>query len=105
VKTGIHPDYHHNVIVRCACGNEFVTGSVIPGPIRVEICAACHPFFTGEQKFVDTEGRVDRFRRRKEDAQKKRAEEKLRKERKVAKTNKGADQPKTLREMLEQTRN
>jgi large subunit ribosomal protein L31 len=49
--------------VRCACGNEFVTRSTL-AEIRVEICSACHPFFTGKQKIVDAAGKVDRFRRR-----------------------------------------
>jgi large subunit ribosomal protein L31 len=49
--------------VRCACGNEFTTRSTL-AEIRVEICSACHPFFTGKQKIVDAAGKVDRFRRR-----------------------------------------
>lgn len=62
MKDGIHPNY--NVTnVRCACGNEFQTGSV-RGNIRVEICSNCHPFYTGKQKLVDTGGRVDRFKKR-----------------------------------------
>jgi large subunit ribosomal protein L31 len=50
--------------VHCACGNAFVTRSVHKGDISVEICAACHPFFTGTQKLMDTAGRVERFRRK-----------------------------------------
>jgi large subunit ribosomal protein L31 len=62
MKTGIHPDY---VIakVHCSCGNEFVTRATKPD-LHVEICSACHPFYTGTQKLVDTGGRVERFRRR-----------------------------------------
>jgi large subunit ribosomal protein L31 len=62
VKKGIHPDY---VVakVSCACGNTFETRSVKPA-INVEICSSCHPFYTGKQKFVDSEGRVDRFNRK-----------------------------------------
>lgn len=64
VKAGIHPDYHE-VVVSCACGNTFKTRSTIKGDhIRLEICAACHPFFTGKMKLIDTAGRVDRFRRK-----------------------------------------
>lgn len=59
MKTGIHPNYKQ-VTATCVCGNKFTTGST-GGDIRTEICAACHPFFTGTQKIVDTEGRVDRF--------------------------------------------
>ncbi len=62
MKAGIHPAYEEiNVI--CACGNSFRTRSTHKGDIRVEICSNCHPFFTGRQKLVDTEGRVDRFQK------------------------------------------
>ena len=62
MKSGIHPDY---VLckVTCACGSSFETRSVKEA-IKVDICSACHPFYTGNQKFVDTAGRVDKFRRR-----------------------------------------
>ncbi len=64
MKAGIHPDYHE-VTVSCACGNTFKTRSTIKGnSIRLEICAACHPFFTGKMKLIDTAGRVERFRRK-----------------------------------------
>ncbi|MGH9862440.1 MAG: 50S ribosomal protein L31 [Candidatus Acidiferrales bacterium] len=64
MKAGIHPDYHE-VTVSCACGNTFKTRSTIKGAaIRLEICAACHPFFTGKMKLIDTAGRVERFRRK-----------------------------------------
>jgi large subunit ribosomal protein L31 len=62
MKKGIHPKYIQTT-VRCACGNEFTTGSTKEN-IRVEICSKCHPFFTGKQKLVDTAGRVERFRRK-----------------------------------------
>lgn len=62
MKPGIHPEYH-TVKVTCACGNEFESGSTKPA-LRVEICSNCHPFFTGKQKYVDTGGRVDRFKRK-----------------------------------------
>jgi large subunit ribosomal protein L31 len=62
MKAGIHPAYNElNVI--CACGHTFKTRSTHKGDIRVEICSNCHPFFTGRQKLVDTEGRVDRFQK------------------------------------------
>jgi large subunit ribosomal protein L31 len=60
MKAGIHPAYNE-LSVTCACGNTFKTRSTHKGDIRVEICSSCHPFFTGRQKLVDTEGRVDRF--------------------------------------------
>ncbi|MCM8901391.1 MAG: large subunit ribosomal protein [Clostridiales bacterium] len=62
MKKGIHPEYGE-AIVRCACGETFVTGST-KKEIRVEICSKCHPFFTGKQKLVDTGGRVERFKKR-----------------------------------------
>jgi len=62
VKSGIHPEYV-TATVRCSCGNTFVTRSTKP-EIHVELCSACHPFYTGRQKLVDTGGRVERFRRR-----------------------------------------
>ncbi len=62
MKQGIHPDYVE-CSVSCACGNEFVTRST-QDAIKVEICSACHPFYTGKQKLVDTAGRIDRFNRR-----------------------------------------
>lgn len=62
MKKGIHPEYGKSV-VKCACGNTFETGSV-KSELKVEICSACHPFFTGKQKLVDTGGRVERFNRK-----------------------------------------
>jgi len=63
MKAAIHPAYEE-VRVHCACGNTFMTRSTHKGDINVEICSACHPFFTGKQKLVDTAGRVERFRRK-----------------------------------------
>ena len=63
MKTDIHPEYHPEAQVICSCGNTFTTGATKP-VLRVEVCSACHPFFTGEQRIVDTEGRVERMRRR-----------------------------------------
>ena len=62
VKTDLHPEYH-TATVKCACGNTFQTRST-QSDIHVEICSACHPYFTGKQKLVDTAGRVERFRQR-----------------------------------------
>ncbi|MDR2443570.1 MAG: 50S ribosomal protein L31 [Deltaproteobacteria bacterium] len=59
MKKDIHPKFKE-ITASCACGNTFTTGSVLDS-IRVEICSACHPFFTGKQKLVDTLGRIDRF--------------------------------------------
>ena len=62
MKQGIHPEYQA-ATVHCACGNQFQTRST-QKDIHVEICAICHPFFTGRQKLVDTAGRVERFRQK-----------------------------------------
>jgi len=62
MKTDIHPSYVEST-VRCTCGNEFTTRST-KGDMHVEICSNCHPFYTGKQKIVDTEGRVDKFMQR-----------------------------------------
>lgn len=63
MKKDIHPTYYKDAIVICACGNTFTTGST-KKELRVESCSKCHPFFTGQQKIVDTEGRVEKFRRK-----------------------------------------
>ncbi len=62
MKTGIHPEYVE-ATVHCACGNTFTTRSTKPN-LRVELCSKCHPFFTGDQRLVDTGGQVERFMRR-----------------------------------------
>ncbi len=62
MKDGLHPDYKKTVI-KCVCGNEIETGSVVED-ITVEICNNCHPFYTGQQKILDSEGRVERFNKR-----------------------------------------
>ncbi len=63
MKPEIHPTYYSDASVSCVCGNTFKTGST-QKEVRVDICSACHPFFTGKQKVMDTEGRVDQFMRR-----------------------------------------
>lgn len=62
MKEGIHPDYKRTSIT-CVCGNEIETGSVKEN-VKVEICSNCHPYYTGTQKIIDTEGRVERFNKR-----------------------------------------
>ena len=62
MKKDIHPSYVASRVI-CACGNTFETRATKP-EIRIEICSNCHPFFTGKQKFVDSEGRVERFQRK-----------------------------------------
>ena len=63
MREGIHPTYYPEATVTCACGETWTTGSTVP-EMRVDICSNCHPFYTGEQRIVDTEGQVDRFYKR-----------------------------------------
>jgi large subunit ribosomal protein L31 len=64
MKADIHPKYHE-VQVTCSCGNTFKTSSTIAKPqLHIEVCSACHPFYTGKQKIMDTAGRVERFRQK-----------------------------------------
>jgi len=68
MKKDIHPEYVE-ATVTCACGKSFITRSTSK-EIRIEICSKCHPFFTGKQKFIDSAGRVDKFRKRYGDSKK-----------------------------------
>lgn len=64
MKPDIHPAYH-DITVTCSCGNSFQTRSTLKGDnLNVDVCSACHPFYTGQQKIVDTAGRVEKFRRK-----------------------------------------
>ena len=83
MKTKIHPKWFADAKVTCACGNTFTTGSTLQ-QISVEICSNCHPLYTGQQKFVDTAGRVDKFNQRVAQATAKQAAAKARKDRKAA---------------------
>jgi large subunit ribosomal protein L31 len=97
VKEGIHPKYQE-VVVRCACGNTFKTRSTKP-ELHLEICSACHPFFTGRQKLIDTEGRVERFSKKfgAQTSATRRTAEKAAKAAKVAKTTKTTGARKTTK--------
>lgn len=97
MKSKIHPKYHSDAKVECACGNTFTTGST-QEKINVEICSACHPFFTGEVKYIDTQGRVEKFRQKMEAAKKK---DKTKKKEEKTQTDKD-QQPKTLKDMLQE---
>jgi large subunit ribosomal protein L31 len=63
MKKDIHPTYHKDSKVTCSCGAAFSVGSTLPA-INIEICSKCHPFFTGDEKIIDTAGRVERFKKR-----------------------------------------
>lgn len=103
MKANLHPVWHPDTKVVCACGNTFTTGSTIP-EIRVEICSACHPFFTGAQKFVDTLGQVDRFVKKSEISKVKQIEQKkILEARKSKIQQRKLDRP-SLKELLMQAR-
>ena len=76
MKEAIHPTYYPEAQVICACGNTWTTGST-QEVIRTDVCSACHPFFTGEQRIVDTAGQVDRFMRRLQRAEERAAKVKV----------------------------
>lgn len=69
MKKGIHPTYHSKATATCSCGHIFTLGATVED-IKIDLCSACHPFYTGKQKMVDTTGRVDKFRARQEAAKK-----------------------------------
>lgn len=98
MKQDIHPKWYTQAQVICACGNMFTIGATKP-KIQVDICAKCHPFFTGEMKFVDTLGRVERFQQKQKTA----AVQAVRiaeKKKKKAEREQQLRQPKSLKEML-----
>jgi large subunit ribosomal protein L31 len=84
MKKGIHPIYFTKATITCACGAVFVTGSTVE-KLTTEICSACHPFYTGKKKFIDTTGRVDRFKKLSERAEKAKAKTVATKIKKAAK--------------------
>ena len=97
MKAGIHPTWYRQAAVTCACGATYTVGSTMP-QFHVEVCGACHPFYTGEAKYIDTQGRVERFEARKA----------LRKEdlKKKKQDSSGTDATrKTLKEILSEFKN
>ncbi|MBI2022557.1 50S ribosomal protein L31 [Candidatus Daviesbacteria bacterium] len=103
MKADIHPTWNNEVKVTCACGNTFVTGSSLDN-IRVEICYSCHPFFTGQQKFVDTLGQVDKFQKKSQVAEVKRVEKQKVKEAREAKVKVEKTDKPSLKDLLMQAR-
>ena len=97
MKADIHPKYYDNAAITCACGNSFTTGSTLP-EMKVDICSACHPFFTGKMKFIDTLGRVEKFQEKMKAA----AAKKLTQKAKIAKEREAKDRPNSLKEMIQQ---
>jgi large subunit ribosomal protein L31 len=95
MKANIHPTWYPDAKVTCACGASFTVGSTKP-QIHVEICSACHPLFTGEMKYIDTLGRVERFQQ-----QQKRATQRPIKKKAVTRPEEEEQRPETLKEMVE----
>lgn len=96
MRSKIHPPYYSDAQIVCSCGNAFTTGST-KKLIKIELCSHCHPFYTGKQKFVDSEGRIKKFQRRQKQAE----TVKLAVKQKKAKQKKKTEQrPLTLKEML-----
>lgn len=90
MKKGIHPKYHNEALITCACGSELVTGST-KEKLHVEICSQCHPFYTGEKNVVDTTGRVDRFKKLTERAAVKKPAHRSKTEKKASRAKKRKD--------------
>lgn len=103
MKANIHPTWYPEAKVTCACGNTFLTGSTLP-EIHVQICSACHPFFTGQSKFVDTLGQVDRFVKKVEVSKVKKEERKKIMEARKSKFVERKKERPTLKELLMQAR-
>jgi len=100
MKAAIHPQWFPEAKVTCACGNTFTTMSTLPS-ISVEICGACHPFYTGQRRFVDTEKRIDKFNRKMILAEeKKKAADKIKISKKIQKKAPGSKDM-SVKEMLE----
>ena len=98
MKAGIHPKYHNDAVVTCTCGNTFKTGATTD-KIEVEVCSACHPFYTGQMKYVDTAGRVDAFKAKQKSAKKKvLSKTEKRKIKKAKRIQRELDKPETLEE-------
>lgn len=104
MKAKIHPKWYSNCVVTCACGNTFTVGATVP-ELNVEVCSACHPFFTGTMKFVDTEGRVEAFKSKQKSASSKTMSKadkrKMKREKKIAEE---LSRPETLEEVRKQVK-
>ncbi len=103
MKKGIHPTYYGDAKVSCVCGNSFITGSTVP-EIRVDICALCHPLYTGQQKLIDTQGQVEKFSKTLEVAKVKKAAKAQIVEARSAKVQKDKTEKASLKDLLIQAR-
>ena len=104
MKANIHPKWFPQAKVICACGNNFTIGATVP-EIHVEVCSACHPFYTGQMKFVDTAGRVDAFKAKQKNASSKvvskSEKRRIKREKKILKE---LERPDTLEELRTQSK-
>ncbi len=98
MRQAIHPQWYPEAKITCACGNTFTVGATVP-ELRVEICSKCHPFFTGEMKFVDTMGRVEKFQAKQKVAQSQAVQQAAKKKKKEEK-DRASREAKSLKEML-----
>lgn len=105
MKKDIHPKVYNGCAVTCACGSSFVTTSTKP-TLSVDICSACHPFYTGQQKFVDTEGRIEKFEKKLKLSKSKQEKVQTKKAKKAAKkaTQTTSKKQPTLKDLLVQAR-
>lgn len=103
MKADLHPDWYPDAKIACACGANFTAGSTLPA-IRVEICSLCHPFFTGQQKFVDTLGQVDRFIKKTESSKVKQEERKRILEARKSRVEETKKERPSLKDLLMQAR-
>jgi len=96
----VHPKWYENANVKCACGNTFTVGAAVP-EIQVEVCSECHPFYTGQMKYVDTAGRVDAFREKQKQAKGKEVISKTerRKKKRQQRLQRELEKPETLEEL------
>ena len=99
MKKDIHPKYNPKAQVTCACGNKFEVGST-QDTLTVEICSVCHPFWTGEERFIDVEGRVDKFKRKQDTGQKEREKRIKEIKKKLEREKQITEGPKSLKDML-----
>jgi large subunit ribosomal protein L31 len=97
MKASIHPKFY-DTVVTCACGNTFTVGGTVP-EINVEVCSNCHPFYTGQMKFIDTLGRVDAFRMKRQKAQKRVSKAEKRRAKKMKKIKEELQKPESLSEL------
>ncbi len=103
MKTSIHPKYFEETKVVCACGATYNFGSTMP-ELKVEICANCHPFYTGQMKFVDTKGRVEAFRVKQANAKKVTSKTERRKAKRQKKVTVEKSRPESLSELRKVTK-